>query len=123
MATKKILYIDADDIIGAMYARKLKVAGYDVSWVKNGNEGLISARENHFDLIILDIYIPERHGLDILQSLSNQKQDLLQGTKVIILTNIEQTDESRNIIKKVADAYLIKAETTPIRLISILKQI
>ncbi len=123
MAIKTILCVEDDRFIGEMYVRSLKKAGYDVDWVVDGNDGLVSARNKTYDLILLDVMLPERRGTEILEALRGGKQDLIPSTKVIVLTNFEQDDESRMAMQQNADAYLIKAEITPKKLISVIQQL
>jgi DNA-binding response OmpR family regulator len=123
MAIKTILCIEDDRFIGEMYVRSLKKAGYEVDWVVDGNDGLVSARNKTYDLILLDVMLPERRGTEILESLRGGKEDLIPNTRVIVLTNFEQDDESRLAMQQHADAYLIKAEITPKKLISVIQQI
>jgi two-component system response regulator QseB len=119
---KTILIVEDDRFIGEMYVRSLKKAGYDVDWMVDGNDGLIAARNKPYDLILLDVMLPERRGNDILDALRG-KQDLIPNSKVIILTNFEQDDESRAAMEKNADGYLIKAEITPKKLIAAIQQL
>jgi len=123
MAIHTILCIEDDRFIGEMYVRSLKKAGYEVDWVVDGNDGLITARNKSYDLMLLDVMLPERRGTEILDALRGGAQDLIPNTKVIVLTNFEQDDESRISMQKHADAYLIKAEITPKRLIEIIHQL
>jgi len=122
MAIHTILCIEDDRFIGEMYVRSLKKAGYDVDWVVDGNDGLITARNKDYDVILLDVMLPERRGTDILEALRG-KEDLIPHSRVIVLTNFEQDDESRMAMQKHADAYLIKAEITPKKLISVIQQL
>ena len=119
---KNILCVEDDRFIGEMYVRSLRKAGYNVDWVVDGNDGLISARSNKYDLILLDIMLPEKRGQEIIKSLRGGKEDLIPNSKIIILTNFEQDEESREEMQKHADAYLIKAEITPRRLIEIIEK-
>ncbi len=112
MAIKTILCIEDDRFIGEMYVRSLKKAGYDVDWMVDGNDGLVAARNKPYDLILLDIMLPERRGSEILAALRG-KEDLIPNTKVIVMTNFDQDDESRMAMEHNVDAYLIKAEITP----------
>ncbi|HUC96228.1 MAG TPA: response regulator [Candidatus Saccharimonadales bacterium] len=123
MAIKTILCIEDDRFIGEMYVRSLKKAGYDVDWVVDGNDGLITARNRQYDVILLDVMLPERRGTDILDALRGGKEDLIPKTHVIVLTNFQQDDESRIAMQKHADAYLIKAEITPKKLISVIEKL
>ena len=117
-----ILIIEDDRFIGEMYVRSLRKAGYDVDWMVDGNDGLVAARNKKYDVILLDVMLPERRGTEILAALRNDKQDLIPDTKVVVLTNFEQDDESREAMEKGVDAYLIKADITPRKLLSILEQ-
>jgi len=120
MAIKSILCIEDDRFIGEMYVRSLKKAGYDVDWMVDGNDGLVAARNKTYDLILLDIMLPERRGSEILAALRGGNDDLIPHTKVIVMTNFEQDDESRTAMQHNADAYLIKAEITPKKLLAII---
>ncbi len=120
---KSILIIEDDRFIGEMYVRSLKRAGYDVDWMVDGNDGLVAARNKPYDAILLDIMLPERRGSDILKALRGNGEDLIPGTKVVVLTNFEQDEESRIAMQQNAEAYLIKAEITPRHLIEIIQSL
>ena len=123
MAIKTILIIEDDRFIGEMYVRSLKKANYEVDWMVDGNDGLIAARNKPYDLILLDVMLPERRGSEILEALRGGQEDLIPNSKVIVLTNFEQDDESRLAMEKRADAYLIKAEITPSKLLAVIQQL
>ncbi len=123
MAIKTILIIEDDRFIGEMYVRSLNKAGFSVDWMVDGNDGLIAARNKPYDLILLDVMLPERRGTEILEALRGGKEDLIPKSKVIVLTNFEQDDESRLAMEKHADAYLIKAEITPSKLMAVIAQL
>lgn len=122
MAISSILVIEDDRFIGEMYVRSLRKAGYQVDWMVDGNDGLIAARNKPYDAILLDIMLPERRGSEILQVLRGQ-QDLIPNTKVVVLTNFDQDEHSRMAMEHNADAYLIKAEITPKKLLSIIEKL
>jgi len=120
---RTILCIEDDRFIGEMYVRSLQKAGYVVDWMVDGNDGLIAARNKSYDVILLDVMLPEMRGTDILDALRGGKEDLIPNSKVLVLTNFEQDDESRTAMQKQADGYLIKAEITPKKLIEIIEQL
>ena len=66
--------------------------------------------------------LPERRGNEILWALRG-KEDLIPNTKIIVLTNFEQDDTSRSSMEAHADAYLIKAEITPRKLLNVIEQL
>lgn len=120
---KTILCVEDDRFIGEMYVRSLQKAGYDVTWVVDGNDGLVAARNQQFDLIILDLMLPEQRGDQILDALRNNDVDLIPNSKVLIMTNFEQDEASRNSVMSRVDGYLIKADITPRKLIEVIGQI
>lgn len=123
MAIKTILCIEDDRFIGEMYVRSLHKAGYQVDWMVDGNDGLVAARNKPYDLILLDVMLPERRGSEILQTLRGNGQDLIPNSKVIVMTNFDQDEESRMAMQANVDAYLIKADITPRKLLSIIEKI
>ena len=123
MAIKTVLCVEDDRFIGEMYVRSLQKAGYDTTWMIDGNDGLVAARNQSFDLIILDLMLPEQRGDQILDALRSGTTDLIPNSKVLIMTNFEQDDRSKaNILERV-DGYLIKADITPRKLIEVIQEI
>lgn len=123
MAIKTILCIEDDRLIGEMYVRSLEQAGYSVDWIINGSDAIVAARNKSYDLILLDVMLPEHKGNEILNILRGRGEDEIPNTKVLILTNFEQDEESRHAMELQADGYLIKADITPRRLIDVIKQL
>ena len=119
---KTILCVEDDRFIGEMYVRSLQKAGYDVTWVVDGNDGLVAARNQNFDLIILDLMLPEQRGDQILDALRNNNVDLVTNSKILIMTTFEQDEASRKSVMSRVDGYLIKADITPRNLIEVVKQ-
>lgn len=118
---KHILIIEDDHFIGEMYKQALIFAGFEVEWVTDGENGLSAAKTGAFDLILLDIMLPGRMGNDILRELRSGPDPI--NTKIIVTTNFEQDKESRAAMEAQVDAYLIKADVTPRRLVEIIKDI
>ena len=123
MAIKTILCIEDDRFIGEMYVRSLKKAGYSVDWVVDGNDGLTTARNQPYDLIILDLMLPEQRGDQILSALRNDTVDLVPSSKILIMTNFEQNSHDRELLMKHVDGYLIKADITPRRLLEVIEEL
>src|SRR5438445_7845619 len=104
---KTILLIEDDTFIGEMYQRSLRNAGYQVDLITNGQEGEMAALKGSYDLVLLDIMLPDKVGTEILQAIRNQNKDLIPNTKIIIMTNYEQDEESKLAMQSKADGYLI----------------
>ena len=61
-----ILIIDDDDQFRQMLRQMLERAGYEVVEASDGKEGLKLFRENQVDLVITDIFMPEKEGLEVI---------------------------------------------------------
>lgn len=120
---KNILLIEDDSFISELYTRALKKAGYDVSPVINGPDGLKMASSGKYDLILLDIMIPDMTGIEVLDKIRGKNNNALPNTKIIITTNLDQDDQSRIAMENQADGYLIKADVTPRTLVKFIKQL
>lgn len=120
---KNILCIEDDRLIGEMYVRSLQRAGYAVDWMVNGNDSVVALNNKQYDLVILDIMLPEKKGSDILKELRDDEKNLNYSTKVLVLTNFEQDEESRVAMEHNASGYLIKADITPKKLLSIVERL
>ena len=89
----------------------------------DGNDGLVAARNKPYDLIILDIMLPEQRGDQILDALRNDAVDLVPNSKFLVMTNFEQNDRDRETMLKRVDGYLIKADITPRRLLEVIEEL
>ncbi|HSE61143.1 MAG TPA: response regulator [Candidatus Saccharimonadales bacterium] len=121
-AIHTILCIEDDLFIGEMYARSLRKAGYEVDLIASGEEGQKAALTKQYDLILLDVLLPEKHGGEVLQALRGEK-DLVPHSRILVMTNFNQDDESRQAMQSKADGYLIKADITPRKLIEIIQSL
>lgn len=117
----KVLCVEDEDFISELYNRALKKEGYDVRLVKSGAEGYQLAKTGTFDIMLLDLMVPDMLGVEVLDRLRHEMPDL--RTKIIITTNLEQSEEVRQKIEKQADGYLIKAEITPKQLVEFLNNL
>jgi DNA-binding response OmpR family regulator len=117
----KVLCVEDEHFISELYNRALKKAGYEVKAVLDGLEALKEAKTDVYDIILLDIMLPNMTGLDILDELRAPDAPKLKA-KIIIATNLEQSEENRLAVEEKADAYVVKAEMTPRQLVEFLTQ-
>lgn len=117
-----ILCIEDDRFIGEMYVRALNQAGYRVDWILSGNDGMAAIKSKSYDYILLDIMLPEKKGTEIINELRGEK-NLIPNTKVLILTNFDEDDKSREALQQKVEAYLIKADITPRKLLEVIKEL
>lgn len=121
--SKTILFIEDDRPISEMYARVLTRQGYHVDFAYDGAEGLQKAQAKAYDLILLDIMMPEMTGMEVLAKLRGEDGKGNPDTKIVILTNLAQDKTSQEALKAEADGYIIKADIVPSQLAELIAKL
>ena len=98
-----ILVIEDDQTVNQLLCEQLEQSAYQVDQAMDGEAGLEKACQRDYDLILLDIMMPKKDGLAVLQSLRLHKQ-----TPVIVLTAKGGEEDRIRGFKTGADDYLIK---------------
>ncbi len=121
---KKILIIEDDKILAELLEKKLKNAGFEVVLAFDGEEGLVSLRANKPDLILLDIVMPQKNGMELMEEMNKNPETNLTKIPVIVISNSGQPVEIDRILELGAKDYLIKTEFNPQEVIEkVIKQI
>jgi DNA-binding response OmpR family regulator len=120
---RTVLCIEDEHFISELYGRALTRAGYQVTIEADGEKGLLQAQTNNYDIILLDLMVPNVTGIEILRALRDPARVPPIRAKIIITTNLEQRDDVRADIEKQADGYLVKAEMTPHQLVDFLANV
>jgi DNA-binding response OmpR family regulator len=103
----KVLLIDDNKDINDMVCLCLETQDITVKVVDEGREGLRSIKQNHFDVVLLDLAMPEFSGFDIFKSLIDE--DLLKSKNIVIFTASSVTDnEVQEMLLTGAKAVLKK---------------
>lgn len=100
----RILLVEDDPIIGDGLNQGLMLENYAVDWAKTMSEAKLASRTNQYNIIILDIGLPDGSGLDVLRDLRHQQDD----TPVIILTAYDEKIQKVAGLDAGADDYLVK---------------
>jgi DNA-binding response OmpR family regulator len=114
---KRILVVEDDPFLSDIYNTKLKQAGFDVDLAMTGEECLQKLGAKTYDLMVLDIVLPQLDGWEILSRVKEMRQknpdsDLCK-LKIIILSNLGQKEEIKKGLDLGADGFMIKAHFTP----------
>jgi len=120
---RSILCIEDEPFISELYDRALSKAGYQVTVIHDGAAGLQEAQKNSYDIILLDLMVPNVTGIEILRALRDPARVPPLKSKIIIITNLEQREDVRADIERQADGYVVKAELTPHELVDFLDRI
>ncbi len=119
-SSQKILIIDDDVRLRDLYEKVLKDAGYSVTSAIDGQEGLVKAQEGGYDLILLDVIMPNVDGIKFLNLLKEKPPQTANGP-IILLTNMAQDKIIEEGIKIGATSYIVKSDITPDQLIEHVK--
>jgi len=120
---KSILIIEDEHFISELYSRALSKAGYQVDVEADGTKALAMAQTDKYDIILLDLMIPNLAGIEVLRTLRDPNRTPTLHSKIIIITNLEQRQDIREEIEKMADGYIVKAEITPKELVNLLASV
>ncbi len=101
---ERILVVEDDQYIADLLKRILEKEGYTVKTASNGAEGLFMASSNSFDLIVLDVMLPELDGFSVCSAL----RDRGINVPVLMLTVKDSVDDKVEGLSRGADDYLTK---------------
>jgi DNA-binding response OmpR family regulator len=103
-AALRILLVEDDDLLGSAVRTGLERAGYRVDWLRDGRLATNALRTEEPDLLVLDLGLPGRDGLQLLRDLRARDS----GLPVLILTARDTVDERIAGLDAGADDYLVK---------------
>ena len=103
---KQILIADDEPDILEIVSYNLGKEGYEVHTAKDGNEAIEKAKQLNPDLIILDIMMPKKTGVEVCQIL--RSQPAFQDTLIIFLTALSDEDSQIRGLETGADDYVSK---------------
>lgn len=105
---KKILMVEDDEGLAAVYVARLQAEGFNVQRVANGEEALAAAISFKPDLILLDVMMPKVSGFDVLDILKNTPETT--NIRIIMLTALSQDADKERAQELGADDYLVKSQ-------------
>jgi two-component system, OmpR family, response regulator len=100
----RVLLVEDDQMIAQGLQTALHQDGYTVDWMRDGNSAAAALRDEHFDLVLLDLGLPGRDGLTVLRDL-RQRGD---ATPVLILTARDELRDRVAGLDAGADDYVVK---------------
>jgi len=103
----KILVVEDEAVLQKALADMLGDAAFEVAQAIDGEQAVEMAHSAKPDLILLDLVLPKKHGLEVLQAL--KEDDATKMIPVIILTNLEDKDDISRALELGAKGYLVKA--------------
>ena len=102
-----ILIIDDNEQITKMLTTFLRLKNHKCTVANDGKQGLALIQENHYDVILLDLAMPEFDGYAVIESL--ESKDLLKNNKIIVFTASTITQEGLDaLVDRGVSSYILK---------------
>ncbi|MFC6644275.1 response regulator transcription factor [Granulicella cerasi] len=100
----RVLVVEDDRALGMFLQKGLKIEGHEVAWVGDGDAAIELASTDVPDLIVLDLSLPRRDGMEVLTEVHRRHPE----TSVLVLTGRSQIDERVRCLDAGADDCLLK---------------
>jgi len=107
---KKVLWIEDDRLLGSILSKKLISSGFDLDYVKSGEEALMSLQKSKPDVIVVDLLLPVMSGFEILQKM--KEDSALQDVPKVVLSNLSKASDISKAKSLGALKFLVKASTS-----------
>jgi len=116
---KKILVVDDDDLVLIAIQELLTPLGFSVTALASGQEALETVSRDRFDLVILDVSMPEMTGFEVCQRV--RQMECYKETPVLMLTARSGEEDKQRGMEAGANLYLPKP-ISPKRLIALVEE-
>lgn len=119
MSSKLVLLVEDELFISDLYKRILSQSGFTVLTAYDGQEAL-TLSQNHPDIILLDVMLPKKHGIDVLREIKSNPQT--NTVPILLLTNLGQEDIIKAAFELGASGYILKMKVSPYELVEKIKE-
>ncbi|MBS1524572.1 MAG: response regulator transcription factor [Bacteroidetes bacterium] len=99
-----ICLVEDEQKVASFICKGLEEQGYSVKTAADGRAALDALKREQFDLVILDVMLPDTNGVDLCRSIRERDKD----TPVLMLTALNQVNDKVSGLKAGADDYLVK---------------
>ncbi len=105
----KVLIVEDEPILLRALNVELLSQGFEVISAKDGEAALKLIKEENPQLILLDLIMPKKNGFEVLKEIKNDDQT--KRIPVIVLTNLGQEKDKKEVFDLGAEDYFVKAST------------
>jgi CheY-like chemotaxis protein len=108
----KILFVEDDQFIAEIYKKKFETSGLDADNVGTGKAVLRAVKDDAYDLVLLDLVIPEMSGKEVLKELrTNDEYD--KNLKIVVFSNLSSAEDREECLQLGANGFISKTDYTP----------
>ncbi len=108
----KILLVEDDPFIAEIYKKKLETSGFETINVTSGKAVLKELKEQSFDLVLLDLVLPEMSGTEVLRELRHNKE-YDPNIKIVVFSNLSSNEDREEVLNLGANGFISKTEFSP----------
>ncbi|MDD5590185.1 MAG: response regulator [Candidatus Portnoybacteria bacterium] len=105
--SKVILFVEDEPTLQKTLGRVLEKEGYEVQSALDGQSGLALVKRIKPSLVLLDLILPKMDGFEVLQKIKADPE--IKSIPVIVLTNLESSQDIEKALSLGANNYLVKA--------------
>jgi len=120
MSAKTILYVEDNELNRKMLRHLLRATSYRLIEAPDGESGMAMAREQHPDLILMDVQLPKISGIEATRAL--RAEPSTAGTPIIAITSFALSGDEQRAKEAGASAYLAKPYS-PFALLDMIRQL
>jgi two-component system response regulator TctD len=100
----RILLVEDNEDLGEAIEQRLRNAGHSVEWVKDGADVVATAESDAFDVVALDLMLPNKDGITVIAELRKRRF----SAPVLVMTARSEIDDKVSILDLGADDYIVK---------------
>ena len=104
----KVLYVEDDAGLAALYVARFKQEGFDVRYCPDGEQALQAGREYRPDLIVIDLMMPTLSGFDAIEMFRSVPET--SGAIIVVMSAMSQQQDIDKALQRGADDYLVKSQ-------------
>ncbi len=101
---QRLLYVDDEESLRTLVQSHLSLEGFDVETAANGHQAVTILQKQQFDLVLLDLRMPDGDGFEVLRFLNERGSQV----PVIVLTGVDDVSIASECVKLGAADYLTK---------------
>ena len=117
--SKAVLVVEDEKPLSHALELKLQHEGFTVTVASNGREALDFINGQHFDIVLLDLIMPDIDGFQVLEQLK-EKSD---APAVFVLSNLSQHEDEEKVLALGARKFFIKSDTSLTTIVDEVKQV
>jgi CheY-like chemotaxis protein len=120
-SARTIFIVEDDNLVAKIYERTLTKEGYQVEICGDGSEAFHAVYRKKFDLLLLDIMLPQLNGMDFLKKL--RVQNRFRDIPIILITSVPLHEIAREAKAAGANLVLAKSQVTPQQILTTVNEI